>query len=474
MKKMKNKGLIILVILISLTLITNRQTLGNEMLDGESVGLINYLPLLVKTSPRQASIFGTQVTPHKVNSVVDLMAQADLAWLRINAFNWDDIEPVRTEPPTYVWNDTIDFHLQKATENGLNIIATIRFAPSWAQRNPPAACGQIREDSFDEYAQFLQALVNRYSKPPYNIKYWELGNEPDVAPNLVEDDSPYGCWGDESDQYYGGGYYADMLKVAYPAIKSADPTAQVLIGGLLLVCDPTDPPDGKTCHAAKFFEGILKNGGGNYFDIVSFHGYPPYSGAQGGGLYYDEHYLGWESRGGIVLGKINFLREVMTNYSLNKPIMHTEGSLICTSCETPGTDFLESQADYVIWLYVRNIAEGIKSTIWYQFDGPGWRFGGMLDENQDPKPAYRALDFLTEELAGAGYKSPVTQYASLRGFEFRNSQNRIWVLWSPDGGSHTINLPAGFQRVLDKYGVDITPSTSSISVKSPIYVELAP
>ena len=51
-----------------------------------------------------------------------------------------------------------------------------------------------------------------------------------MDPKLVDPDSVFGCWGDNDDDYYGGGYYADMLKMVYPAVKSADPQAQVLIG----------------------------------------------------------------------------------------------------------------------------------------------------------------------------------------------------------------------------------------------------
>jgi hypothetical protein len=354
----------------------------------------------------------------------------------------------------------------------MRVIATIIHSPDWAHKEPGVDCGPISADAFDEYAQFLQEIVKKYGKPPYNIKYWELGNEPDIDPGLVRLDSEYGCWGDKDDDFYGGEYYAEMLKVAYPAIKAVDPSAQVLIGGLLLDCDPTNPPAGMDCKPAKFLEGVFRNGGGNFFDVVNFHGYPLYSYDLGGGLYYDEHHWGWESRGGVVLGKINFLREVMANYGIKKPIILSEGSLICADCESQTEEFLEAQADYVVWLYVRNIAEGVKATIWYIFNGPGWRFGGMLDAYQEPKPAYWALDFMTTELAGTYYQSPVVRYPTLRGYEFSNPQKRIWVLWSPDGNPQTINLPSSVHKVLDKYGNDITPSTSSLTVKSPIYVEL--
>ena len=472
MNKVIHKSRFLLLIIILPAFLSISLDRGKVLAEENSSMASVYLPNILVNFPPEIPSFGTQVTPDRIHEVIDLMTEADLRWLRLNGINWDTIEPNRTNPPTYLWNSQMENKIKKASSNGLQVIATLRYTPSWAQGDPPYACGPIRQDALPAYAQYLNAMVRRYSQPPYNIRYWELGNEPDIDPDLgLDEHNPYGCWGDEDDDYYGGGYYAEMLKVAYPAIKAADPTAQVLIGGLLLNCDPTEETD---CEPAKFFEGILRNEGGNFFDIVSFHGYPPFSSNLGGGLYYDEHHWNWASRGGVVLGKIDFLREVMATYSLNKPIMHTEGSLICPDCETPSAEFLEAQADYVVWLYVRNIAAGVKSTIWYQFDGPGWRFGGMLDENQEPKRAYWALDFLTEELAGASYKSPVVQYPTLRGFEFRNSQNRIWVLWSPDGESYTIDLPSGVQKVLDKYGVDITPSASEISVKSPIYVEILP
>src|SRR3990170_7815710 len=439
-----------------------------------------YLPITIKGYPRPMTIFGAQVLPYKSNKVMNFMKEADVYWVRVNAINWNEIEPIQTDPPTYKWDKVNDLYLSSAGQNGMQTIAPIRYAPVWAQKIPGYACGPISTEALDEFAQFLQALVQRYSYPPYNIKYWELGNEPDIDYRLADQNSGFGCWGDENDEYYGGGYYAEMLKVAYPAIKAVDPTAQVLMGGLLLDCDPTHPPEGKDCKPAKFLEGILRNGGGNFFDIANFHGYSPYSSSSPGGeLYYDEHFQSWEARGGVVLGKLNFVREVMANFGVDKPVMHTEGSLICpewneTDCNPPTEAFYQAQADYVAWLYVRNWAAGLKGTIWHQFNGPGWRNGGILDENQDPRPAYYALDFLTQELKGATYAAQVTQFPSLVGYEFKTAAKRIWVLWSPDAGTYAIQLPGDVLHVYDKYGADITPAGPEINVKSPIYVEFAP
>jgi hypothetical protein len=207
---------------------------------------------------------------------------------------------------------------------------------------------------------------------------------------------------------------------------------------------------------------------------VSFHGYALYDGT----LQVDRTFPSWESRGGVVLGKIQFLREVMATFGVDKPLMHTEGALLCHPkspiCTPPDPAFFQAQADYVIWLFVRNWAQGLKSTIWYQFEGPGWRHGGLLDDSQQPKPAYHALSFLSQELAGARYEQVVLRYPLLEGFEFFAPGKRIWVLWSPDEQPHEIDLPANTQVVYDKYGTDITPKKNILSVQSPIYVELAP
>jgi hypothetical protein len=272
-----------------------------------------------------------------------------------------------------------------------------------------------------------------------------------------------------------------MLKSVYPSIISADPEAEILIGGLLLDCDPSQPPEGKDCTSGNFLEGILRNGGADYFDIVSFHGYPPYLGtrSEGGPLYYDEHFPSWEHRGGVVLGKVDFLRQVMTSYNIDKPIIHTEGSLICPEwnsedCSPPGEKFFEAQADYAVWMYVRNWANGLMGTIWYHFEGPGWRFGALLDGNQNPKPVYYALDFLIKELNGAEYSSPVNQFDPLTGYEFTKGNTKIWVIWSPDGGQHPLMLDVAPRGAYDKYGNQIDLTSNEILVNSPIYLEFSP
>lgn len=473
---------IIALFLLCLVLISIARPIDARRTNSPSISLndsINFFPLTMKNYPWEP-VVGSQINNLGNASVASLAVDAGVYWARLDAFNWSKIEPQSTVPPTYDWQEVNEKALVVASDNGFQVIAIIRSAPGWARKLPTVACGPIHEDSLDEFADFLFATVSRYSVPPYNVKYWELGNEPDIDPSLVSPDSVFGCWGDKNDPYYGGRYYSEMLKVAYPAIKAADPNANVLIGGLLMDCDPTNPPDGKDCLPSNFFEGILVNGGEDYFDIVSYHGYPPYSGPSSGvgALYLDEHFPGWENRGGVVLGKLDFIKYIMKKFEVVKPIFHTEGSLICPEwntidCLPPGDGFEEAQADYVVWLFVRNWANGVKTTSWYQFEGPGWRFGGLLDENQNPKLPYYALVFLSQELQNAKYIKRVTDYTDVVGYEFKSAQKKIWVMWSPDENPHSVSLPNSVLYVFDKFGNEITLTDNEIIVDSPVYIEFA-
>ena len=396
-----------------------------------------YIPVVLNTSssPSIPQNFGVEIDWNDL-ALIQKADEANAYWLRRALINWDQIEPIRTEPPTYHWDAVNESVIREASARGIQIIATIKYTPYWAQKYPGVSCGPVAQNSMDEFAQFMQALVTRYGVPPYNIKHWEMGNEPDVDRNTVPNNHFYGCWGDFSDDYHGGEYYAEMLKSVYPAVKSVDPDAQIHTGGLLLECDPTHPyPPGNTCSEGNFFEGILLNGGGDYFDIASFHGYGPYI----GNLIWDETWWTWAPRGGVVLGKADFLREVMARYGVDKPLFHSEAGLLCPStdtvnCNPPGSDFYEAQADYVIRVYVRNMSANILGTSWYTLSGPGWSNSGLLDENQNPRPAYNSYQFMAEELRNADYIQRIplysAQYPYIQVYEFNKSGKRIWVMWA--------------------------------------------
>ncbi len=429
-----------------------------------------FLPMTSRAYRPPQSVFGLEM--HRISTAGGLtqVNATDTKWVRFRAFLWNEIEPVRTNPPTYVWSEVDEASLIAARNNGLTVIATVHMSPRWALRNQDDEylCGQIDEQALDEFAQFLRAAVTRYSAPPYNVKYWELGNEPDIDPILLWEDNIYGCWGDVNDPYYGGGYYANMLKVAYPAIKAADPDAQVLIGGLLLDCDPRDP---EACQGgshkelpSKFLEGILRGGGGPYFDIVSFHAYARYAPDQPQKM----TSFTWPGSVTVVPEKAEFIREILKKYGFgNKPLMNTETALLC---QTASADCYEVQAMYVPKAYGDAMAVDLKAQFYFAITS-NWYSTGLLNADLTPKPVYNAYKTASSYLWDATYRGAATGYpAGVTGhaFGFMGVSRRIDVIWSQDGTQKAVALPAG-SSAYNRYGT-LIPGDAILVNYEPVYV----
>jgi hypothetical protein len=191
-----------------------------------------FLPAMQVCYSDQRSPFSLQIAalhliqPLTTGAVVDV--EADTAfitltqalqdsgadWTRLYV-SWAQIEPNQPLPgqePVYNW-DWYDGRIRRIVELGVKPFLTVGVAPEWAAETP---CSPFYPGREVDFARFLSDLVNRYKEPPYNVRHWELINEPDG----IADDSwlyGWGCWG------YDGDAYATMLSSAYHAIKVADP-----------------------------------------------------------------------------------------------------------------------------------------------------------------------------------------------------------------------------------------------------------
>ena len=443
-----------------------------------------YLPLIGKGYPAPPPVYGVETFDFS-QWKMDKAMQANVNWVRNATFSWATIEPTApiTTHHTYNWNTVDNAGLIEAAKTNLTVLAVVKNTPTWAQKTPGLLCGPVASSAWPAYYDFVYKLVSIYSAPPYNIRYYEFGNEPDVDPVYIPPEVyfRFGCWGDPNDPYYGGGYYAELLKRAYPATKAANPHAIVMNGGLLLDCDPRYPPPGKDCLPAKFLEGILRNQGAAYFDILAFHGYPYYGtprvgypGYNLGPQIVDENHDSFAGSGGQLIGKVDFLRSVMAKYGVSKPIMMTEIGLICGQagqCDPPSNNFLQLQADFVVQTYVRSWGLNLWGATWYTLEDSGWRQTGMFTGSVQ-RPAYDALVFMSNELKDMNIGSQLTLPSGLRGYEFTNATKRVWVLWAPNGITGVqITLPGNVNKIYDKYGNPTAIIPSSIIVTHPTYIE---
>lgn len=430
-----------------------------------------YLPIAMDNYASEAPIFGIEIIRGKVTATLARRAGAlGNPWVRYNGFRWSEIEPT---PGRRDWSNLnqVEAELRALAAQGVTLNVVVSSTPAWARQRPNTPCGPIASSALDAFADFMRELVARYSGPPYHVRYWELWNEPDVAPELVDAASPFGCWGDARDPYYGGGYYAEMLKRVYPAIKQANPNAQVVLGGLLLDCDPTRPPAGKDCQAARFFEGILRNGGGSAFDLLAYHAYVYWSPTARD---WDQDHPAWRQRGGALLGKLDFLRATMRQYGITKPVLMNEGSILCQPANTacPGAQFGDDQANYAVRLYTRAWAHGLQGAVWYTLDGPGWLHGGLLDGTEAPRPAYKTLTFMSSLLKDAIYTGPLHS-GTMEGYAFRKGTTTYQIRWTNAETSVTLALPANTHAIYDKFGQPVIPGETGVSVGfDPLFIEI--
>ena len=176
---------------------------------------------------------------------LDTLQSAGSKWLRID-INWAQIQA--GGPTSYNWGP-IDRVVQGATSRGMNVLGVIVYTPNWAR---PSGTSATYGPDPATYAAFARKAAEHYSA--MGVDAYEIWNEPNTpafwtpAPNRAD--------------------YTRLLKVAYPAIKAADPSATVLTGGTAPA-----PSDGTSFAPVDFLRGIYSNGGRGFFDAVSHHPY---------------------------------------------------------------------------------------------------------------------------------------------------------------------------------------------------------
>ncbi len=292
------------------------------------------------------TVFGVENYYFGPSTEMNFTVEMGAFWLRRNGVNWKDIQPSSKNDWKWAEMSSMEKEFTNSANLGKNITLIIRGAPTWAQKYPGSECGAIKDTEITSFANFMFEFVKRYSAPPYSVMYYEIWNEPEAPATTDPTKFHYGCWGpntaspfnDPNDPYLSARRMAQVLKKVYPKIKEANPNAQVLIGGMLLDCDPNNPPAGKDCSTSRFLEILFQEGAGPYFDIVSFHAYDYWNGG------YTYNNTNWASAsnttGPVVIAKTKYLRSVMNQYGYgDKGLMATEISLLCYSnCDTPSQD----------------------------------------------------------------------------------------------------------------------------------------
>jgi polysaccharide biosynthesis protein PslG len=161
--------------------------------------------------------------------------------------DWWVVQPYRNTD--WQWGE-IDRIVDAAHSRGLTVLGLIAYTPPWAR--PAGSPAQTPPTNPADYARFARAAAQRYA--PRGLHDWEIWNEPNLA----------FFWQPRPDP----AAYTRLLIAAYDAIKSVDPGATVMTGGL---SPAPDAADGSAVAPVTFLRGIYAAGGGGHFDAVAHH-----------------------------------------------------------------------------------------------------------------------------------------------------------------------------------------------------------
>jgi hypothetical protein len=388
-----------------------------------------FLPLVYRgyyPRPPDSPLGAQLYWAHREDELIVHMDRAGVRWARLFLL-WSSCEP---EDDDFRWPGYLEEWLPRLSARGVKVILTLSDNPDWAATY---LNGPVDKVDISELAEFMEEAVNHYGAPPYNVKHWELYNEPDNGSEVYAE-AGWGYWGNDPD------LYAEMLEAVYPTIKAADPDAQVLFGGLAYDnFEPVGP------FVRDFLDNVLLNGGGPYFDLMNFHYYPAFD------------YV-WNPYGWGIIGKTEYLRGKLAEYGVDKPFICTETSMWSDAAH--GGSY-EKQSRYVLQVSARSKEADLGTTIWYKLVDDatiGITRYGLFESDLTPKPAVDAVETVAWQLANADYIQSLgpaeTGSEQIEAYEFltEDGLTQILVVWSNDDQSYPMSLESDYLLRVDKYG----------------------
>lgn len=291
-----------------------------------------------------------------VERAAQMMKEAGVAFVRMD-FLWDDVEPQQGKFEFEKYDRIVDI----LWKHDLKILGLLNYNTPWSAEAWNSAPNR------DLFVKYAEAVVKRYKK---RVKYWEIWNEPD--------DKLY--W--QPQDYMKS--YTLLLKDVYPALKKADPTCVIVMGGIAKLIPQS-------------LKHIYANGGKDYFDIANCHPF---------------HDPRLPTAKDQLHGTYLSMREVMEQYG------DGDKDLWFTEMGCPGID--KKYKTYGWWLgpspseelqarWLKKAYEnalkwkGLKKVFWAFFRDLGDFFDssvndfGMVRYDFSKKPAYEAYKRLTEQ-----------------------------------------------------------------------------
>jgi hypothetical protein len=427
-----------------------------------------------KAAPLPGDFFGVS-SPELINlspaQRAPILADQRAAGVRLlrQLFDWSQIEATKG---SYSW-DSADSLMASSARAGMEVLPVVLYSPTWASSCPSYSSPKLCPPAdFGDFADFFVKLIGRYGPsgtfwsdnptvPKMPITAWQVWNEPNFP----------AYWGTPD-----AAAYARMLNTVAPAIRAADPHAEVVSAGM---------PDSLVRTAVRlvpYVTALYANGAKGSFDALALHIY--------------------DDTPDDAVGLVEQVRAIMNaNGDNSVPIWVTEWGWASAGAPSRFATDLAGQAANVDALMGTLVARheeldirGLVEYLWHdgspQSDtSQGWPYHlGLVFQDYTHKPSYdaylgRAIHTdppeTTITLAPTGTVTPgpegVAFQSSEAGSDFECSVDggafaacaTPYDLGTPAIGIHTFRV-----RATDPYGnVDPSPALAAwaVAVPPPVY-----
>lgn len=311
--------------------------------------------------------------------------------------------------------------------------------PVFADGTDVAAPGKAINPN-NPWARFVATSVARYKD---RVHVWEIWNEPDFS----------AFWsGSVAD-------YARLQKVAYLTVKSVDPGATVMLGGMMYW--EWANRSGDQAWLKAYLDELARDpaaaANGYYFDAIPWH---------------------WYSRASDVYDRISSARTLLAQRGIAGK-RHWVNEMNAPACGEPppnaacsptsayrGSATVQEQAAFVVQAMAYAIAVGADHVFHFQYqdDGNGEAFG-LFRNDGSARPAYTAYQVAAQYFAGANSGSRFT-VGNVELVVVGSPSSTVTAMWAKGGSNETAVVSAkGGSATL----VEVDGTTSTVAPVNGVY-----
>lgn len=354
------------------------------------IGILDDMP---KVPASTQSAFGAGVHAYtddqtKLENLIGSLAMIGVEYARVD-MPWESIEPA---PGVFSFSPALESTMAKFGEYGIQPLSIAAYRnPAYDGHHTPSS-----KEGLEAYARYASALVTHWAS---------LGKDIDIYNEFNHTFNDGACGTTPS-------CYMDMLSVAYPKIKAANPDAVVSAPGL----------SGMGFHL-DWLQEFVNLGGLAFTDVVSAHPYVQPNAPES------------------LVGDLDALTQMIrdANNGQDKPIWLTEMGW----ATVPNWITDQQQAEFLVRTMAITLGHGVSRVYWYTAVDGSHREGDIesnfgtfeadesfLPNTNAPKLSAMAQGVMARQISGKSVTAIETLSDSVSSYLFSGVGTDTWVVWS--------------------------------------------